>query len=106
MYLSNSLFIWILCLNVITLSDFRPARYAKMAANMNLAHLKAFLAVAQHRSFSRAAEKLYLTQPAVSRQIQALEELLGGRLFDRVGRCILLTEVGNILLPCVHIALQ
>lgn len=77
-----------------------------MGGYMNLAHLKAFMAVAQHRSFSRAAEKLYLTQPAVSRQIQALEELLGVQLFDRVGRSILLTEAGNILLHHAHMALQ
>ena len=64
---------------------------------MNFSQLKAFLAVAQDGSFSRAAEKLYLTQPAVSKQIQALEEALGMRLFDRVGRSILLTEAGNIL---------
>ncbi len=73
---------------------------------MNLSQLKAFLAVAQDRSFSRAAEKLYLTQPAVSKQIQALEEALGMRLFDRVGRSILLTQAGNILHDHAHIAFQ
>ncbi len=73
---------------------------------MNLSQLKAFLAVAQDRSFSRAAEKLYLTQPAVSKQIQALEEGLGVRLFDRVGRSILLTQAGNILHDHAHIAFQ
>ncbi len=73
---------------------------------MNLSQLKAFLAVAQDRSFSRAAEKLYLTQPAVSKQIQALEEGLGMRLFDRVGRSILLTQAGNILHDHAHIAFR
>ncbi|MFQ5988912.1 MAG: selenium metabolism-associated LysR family transcriptional regulator [Candidatus Methylomirabilales bacterium] len=73
---------------------------------MNLSQLKAFLAVAEDRSFSRAAEKLYLSQPAVSKQIQALEEGLGMRLFDRVGRSILLTEAGNILHDHAHIAFQ
>ncbi len=73
---------------------------------MNLSQLKAFLAVAQDGSFSRAAEKLYLTQPAVSKQIQALEEALGMRLFDRVGRSILLTEAGNILHDHAHIVFQ
>ncbi len=73
---------------------------------MNLSQLKAFLAVAQDRSFSRAAEKLYLTQPAVSKQIQALEEALGMRLFDRVGRSILLTQAGNILHDHAHIAFR
>ena len=73
---------------------------------MNFSQLKAFLAVAQDGSFSRAAEKLYLTQPAVSKQIQALEEALGMRLFDRVGRSILLTEAGNILRDHAHIVFQ
>ncbi|MFQ5803484.1 MAG: selenium metabolism-associated LysR family transcriptional regulator [Candidatus Methylomirabilales bacterium] len=73
---------------------------------MNFSQLKAFLAVAQDGSFSRAAEKLYLTQPAVSKQIQALEEALGMRLFDRVGRSILLTQAGNILHDHAHIAFQ
>jgi DNA-binding transcriptional LysR family regulator len=73
---------------------------------MNLSQLKAFLAVAQDGSFSRAAEKLYLTQPAVSKQIQALEEGLGMRLFDRVGRSILLTQAGNILHDHAHIAFR
>ena len=73
---------------------------------MNFSQLNAFLAVAQHGSFSRAAEKLYLTQPAVSRQIQALEELLGMQLFDRIGRLIILTQAGNILYHHAHIAFQ
>jgi len=61
--------------------------------------LQAFLAVAQTQSFSRAAEQLHLTQPAVSKRIATLEELLGTRLFDRIGRKITLTEAGNLLLP-------
>ncbi len=73
---------------------------------MNFSQLKAFLAVAQDRSFSRAAERLYLTQPAISKQIQALEEGLGMRLFDRVGRSVILTEAGNILRDHAHIAFQ
>ncbi|MFQ5656326.1 MAG: selenium metabolism-associated LysR family transcriptional regulator [Candidatus Methylomirabilales bacterium] len=73
---------------------------------MNLPHLRTFLAVAQDRSFSRAAEKLFITQPAVSKQIQALEEMLGLRLFDRVGRSVILTEVGHILQNHAHIAFQ
>jgi DNA-binding transcriptional LysR family regulator len=74
--------------------------------DMNMAQLKAFLAVVQHGSFSKAAERLYLTQPAVSRQVQALEDLLGMRLFDRVGRSIILTQAGNILHHHAHIALR
>jgi len=61
--------------------------------------LQAFLAVAETQSFSRAAEQLHLTQPAVSKRIATLEDLLGTRLFDRIGRRIALTEAGNVLLP-------
>jgi len=64
---------------------------------LNLYQLKAFLAVAKHRSFSRASEELYLTQPAVSKQIKALEELLGVELFYRIGRAVHLTEAGETL---------
>nr|WP_266100060.1 MULTISPECIES: LysR family transcriptional regulator [unclassified Halomonas] len=61
--------------------------------------MQAFLAVAETQSFSRAAEQLHLTQPAVSKRIATLEDLLGTRLFDRIGRRIALTEAGNVLLP-------
>lgn len=57
-----------------------------------------FRAVAEQRSFRKAAEELYLTQPAVSLQIKALEEELGVQLFNRTGPHITLTEAGRILL--------
>jgi DNA-binding transcriptional LysR family regulator len=58
-----------------------------------------FRAVAQHLSFSRAAEQLLLTQPAVTQQIKALEEEFGVPLFDRGGGRISLTPAGAALLP-------
>ena len=61
--------------------------------------LQAFLAVAETGSFSLAAERLFLTQPAVSKRIAALEEDLAVRLFERLGRRVLLSEAGNTLLP-------
>ena len=61
--------------------------------------LEAFLAVAEQQSFSRAAERLFVTQPAISKRIALLEEQLGTRLFDRIGRQIHLTEAGQALLP-------
>jgi DNA-binding transcriptional LysR family regulator len=61
--------------------------------------LRAFLAVAEAGSFSRAAERLHLTQPAVSKRIQALEANLGVRLFDRIGKRVHLTDAGRILEP-------
>ncbi|WP_295483545.1 LysR family transcriptional regulator [uncultured Pseudomonas sp.] len=66
---------------------------------MDLANLSAFIAIAETGSFSSAAERLYLTQPAVSKRIAGLEQLLGVRLFDRLGREVSLTEAGRALLP-------
>ncbi len=61
--------------------------------------LKAFVAIAELGSFSRAAEALYLTQPAVSKRIATLEDKLDFTLFDRAGRSVGLTEAGRELLP-------
>lgn len=61
--------------------------------------LNAFVAVANHQSFSKASESLYLTQPAISKRIATLEKQLGLQLFDRIGKKVLLTEAGNKLLP-------
>lgn len=61
--------------------------------------LKAFLAVARHQSFSLAAEQLFLTQSAVSKRIQQLEQQLDSPLFERHNRSISLTESGQRLLP-------
>jgi DNA-binding transcriptional LysR family regulator len=69
--------------------------------------LQAFLAVAETGSFSLAAEQLFLTQPAVSKRVAALEEELSTRLFERLGRRVLLTEAGETLLPKArHIFLE
>lgn len=61
--------------------------------------LRVFRAVARHLNFSRAAEELLLTQPAVTQQIKALEDELGVALFDRGGGRIALTPGGVALLP-------
>ena len=66
---------------------------------MDLANLSAFIAIAETGSFSAAAERLHLTQPAVSKRIAGLEQQLAVRLFDRLGREIGLTEAGRALLP-------
>lgn len=62
---------------------------------MNVKQLEHLLAVAESRSFSRAAERLFITQSALSRSIQALEEDLGALLFDRIGKRIALTPLGS-----------
>ena len=66
---------------------------------MDLGQLEAYLRVAEHRNFSRAAEDLGLTQPSVTARIQTLERDLGESLFERNGRGVRLTEVGEAFLP-------
>ena len=61
---------------------------------MNIKHLEHLLALADTGSFSRAAEKLFITQSALSRSIQSLEEDLGGKVLDRIGKRNELTPLG------------
>jgi len=65
---------------------------------MTIHQLRVFLAVARHNSYTRAAEELRLTQPAVSAQVRELERTLDSSFFERVGRTIVLTEAGKELL--------
>jgi LysR family transcriptional regulator, transcriptional activator of the cysJI operon len=60
--------------------------------------LKVFRTVAEHLNFRKAAERLFLTQPAITLQIKALEDDLGIRLFDRAGNRVALTPQGSVLL--------
>ena len=64
---------------------------------MELAHLRTFAAVAAAGSFTAAAEGLFLTQPAISRQIQALEASLGATLLERGSRGVRLTDAGRLV---------
>lgn len=63
--------------------------------NITLRQLRVFAAVTRHRSFTRAAEELCLTQPAVSMQVKQLESQLDAALFEQLGRKIFLTEMGK-----------
>ncbi len=66
---------------------------------MDFDTLKTFVAIADHGSLSAAAQALYLTQPAVSKRLAALESTLELRLFDRIGKQARLTQAGSTLLP-------
>ena len=71
---------------------------------MELRQIKGFLAVAEYLSFSRAAEKLYISQSALSEQIKQLEEELGTPLFRRSSHRVVLTEAGDRLRPVAAMA--
>ncbi|MCK5726375.1 MAG: LysR family transcriptional regulator [Thiotrichaceae bacterium] len=76
---------------------------------MNLYNYQAFLVVYEMQSFTKAADKLFTTQPTISKRIAVLEKQLGKPLFDRIERKIILNEAGHALLPiaqniCLSIA--
>src|SRR4051812_18412429 len=72
---------------------------------MELRHLRYFVAIAEERSFTRAAERLWVAQPGLSTQIRQLETELGVRLFERHTRGVDLTDAGEVLLGRARAAL-
>jgi LysR family transcriptional regulator, cyn operon transcriptional activator len=73
---------------------------------MLLRHIRYFLAVAEHRNFTRAAEALHVSQPTLSQQIRQLEDTLSVQLLDRSGRAIELTDAGAAYVRYAQRALQ
>ena len=73
---------------------------------MDIQDLRAFLAVAEERHFSRAAQRLHISQPPLSQRIGALERKLGVRLFERGRGGVSLTAAGAALLPQARVVLQ
>jgi LysR family hydrogen peroxide-inducible transcriptional activator len=73
---------------------------------MELHQLRYFCAVVEAGSFSRAAEQSHVSQPSLSQQIMKLEDELGTRLFDRLGRSVRLTETGQAFLPRARAVLR
>jgi DNA-binding transcriptional LysR family regulator len=70
--------------------------------DLNLRQLQTFVTVSKLKSFTRAAQLLHLTQPALTKQIRQLEEILGVRLLDRNTRSVELTRIGKELIPVVE----
>jgi LysR family transcriptional regulator, hydrogen peroxide-inducible genes activator len=73
---------------------------------MELHQLRYFCAIADTGSFSRAAQQSHVSQPSLSQQIRKLEDELGTRLFDRLGRTVRLTELGRAFLPRARTVLR
>lgn len=80
-------------------------RNTLLTSKIRLRQLRCFVAVARKKSFVQAAEELGLTQPAVSRSVQELEQLVGHDLFDRSQRGAQLTRRGGVLLDAAELGL-
>lgn len=74
--------------------------------HFTLRQLQVFEKVASHLNYSRAAEELYLSQPAVSMQIKQLEGHIGLPLFEQMGKKVFLTDAGRELFPCARLIAQ
>jgi DNA-binding transcriptional LysR family regulator len=87
-------------------NDDRPPRRSVDLSTVDAGRLRYFIAVAEELSFSRAAERLGLSQQAVSSQIRCLENQVGRTLFFRTTRRVELTEAGRALLPKAQLSLR
>lgn len=76
------------------------------AMGFELRHLRYLIAVAEHGSFTRAAEALHISQPTLSQQIKQMERVMGTQLLDRTGRAVRLTDAGETYVHYARRALQ
>jgi DNA-binding transcriptional LysR family regulator len=99
-----------LTITLLPLRSQRPAGHAHHGPargfGMELRHLRYFVAVAEELHFRRAAERLRVSQPAVSDQVRKLEEVLGVQLLERTNRRVSLTRAGDAFLEEARRVLQ
>jgi acetyl esterase/lipase len=86
--------------------DANVVAFPQVTDAIELRHLRAFVAVAEELNFGRAAERLYITQPALSRQVRALEQVLGCEVLQRSTHRVELTIAGEALLDRVRPVLR
>lgn len=91
---------------IITIDRIDRSERLGQRTGMELRHLRYFAALAERLNFTHAAEKVHVTQSTLSHQIKQLEDEVGQRLFDRVGKRVAMTEAGELLLPSVTKALR
>src|SRR6185503_3201883 len=83
--------------NILLIGNSYSTGSISAMLHVTLRQLKVFESVARNLSFSRAAQELYLTQPAVSMQIKQLEDSIGLPLFEQLGKKVYLTDAGREL---------
>jgi LysR family hydrogen peroxide-inducible transcriptional activator len=86
-------------MNSMSIAHWLQASGAARKTAMDMHHIRYFLAVSETLNFTRAAEKCNVTQPALSRAVQQLEEEVGGLLFRRERNLTHLTDLGLLLKP-------
>ncbi len=83
-----------------------PDSFQQLIKRLSLRQLEVFHAVYQEKGFVKAADKLGLTQPAVSSQVRQLEEALGQKVFEYIGRQLYYTPVGNLLAESIEVMFE